>query len=40
MKELYGYSPHFRQLKKGLLSVTSESKCMEYWLVAASSFPM
>ena len=36
----YGYSPPFLWfIQKGLLSVTSESVCTNYWLAACSSLP-
>ena len=36
----YGHSPPFRWIiQDGLLSVTSESMCMKYWLTAYSSLP-
>ena len=35
----YGYSPPFRWIIQGLLSVTSESVCTKYWLNACSSMP-
>ena len=36
----YGHSPPFRWIiQEGLLSVTSESMCMKYWLTACSSLP-
>ena len=37
---LYGHSPPFRWfIQEGLLSVTSESMCTNYWLTACSSLP-
>ena len=36
----YGHSPSFGWIiQEGLLSVTSESMCMKYWLTACSSLP-
>ena len=36
----YGHSPPFRWfIQEGLLSVTSESMCTNYWLTACSSLP-
>ena len=36
----YGHSPPFRwSIQEGLLSVTSESMCTNYWLTACSSLP-
>ena len=36
----YGHSPPFRwYIQEGLLSVTSESMCTNYWLTACSSLP-
>ena len=36
----YGHSPSFRWfIQEGLLSVTSESMCTNYWLTAYSSLP-
>ena len=36
----YGHSPSFRWfIQEGLLSVTSESMCTNYWLTACSSLP-
>ena len=36
----YGHSPPFRwSIQEGLLSVTSESMCANYWLTACSSLP-
>ena len=36
----YGHSPPFRWfIQEGLLSVTSESMCTNYWLSACSSLP-
>ena len=36
----YGHSPPFRWfIQEGLLSVTSESLCTNYWLTACSSLP-
>ena len=36
----YGHSPPFRWfIREGLLSVTSESMCTNYWLTACSSLP-
>ena len=36
----YGHSPPFRWfIQEGLLSVTSESMCTNYWLIACSSLP-
>ena len=36
----YGHSPPFRCIiQEGLLSLTSESMCMKYWLTACSSLP-
>ena len=36
----YGHSPPFRWfIQEGLVSVTSESMCMNYWLTACSSLP-
>ena len=38
----YGHSPPFRwfiHYQEGLLSVTSESMCTNYWLTACSSLP-
>ena len=36
----YGHSPPFRWfIQEGLLSVTSESICTNYWLTACSSLP-
>ena len=36
----YGHSPPFRWfIQEGLLSVTSESMCTNYWLAACSSLP-
>ena len=36
----YGHSPPFRWfIQEGLLSVTSKSMCMKYWLTACSSLP-
>ena len=36
----YGHSPPFRWIiQVGLLSVTSESMCTKYWLIACSSLP-
>ena len=36
----YGHSPPFRWIiQEGLLSVTSESMCMKYLLIACSSLP-
>ena len=36
----YGHSPPFRWfIQEGLLSVTSKSMCMNYWLTACSSLP-
>ena len=39
-KNFYGHSPPFRWIiQEGLLSVTSESMCMKYWLTACSNCP-
>ena len=36
----YGHSPPFHWIiQEGLLSVTSESMCTKYWLIACSSLP-
>ena len=36
----YGHSPSFRWIiREGVLSVTSESMCTRYWLIACSSLP-
>ena len=38
--DFYGHSPPFRWfIQEGLLSVTSESMCTNYWLTACSSLP-
>ena len=38
--DFYGHSPPFRWfIQGGLLSVTSESMCTNYWLTACSSLP-
>ena len=38
--DFYGHSPPFRWfIQEGLLSVTSESTCTNYWLTACSSLP-
>ena len=38
--DFYGHSPPFRWfIEEGLLSVTSESMCTNYWLTACSSLP-
>ena len=38
--DFYGQSPPFRWfIQEGLLSVTSESMCTNYWLTACSSLP-
>ena len=38
--DFYGHSPTFRWfIQEGLLSVTSESMCTNYWLTACSSLP-
>ena len=38
--DFYGHSPPFRCfIQEGLLSVTSESMCTNYWLTACSSLP-
>ena len=38
--EFYGHSPPFRWfIQEGLLSVTRESMCTNYWLTACSSLP-
>ena len=38
--DFYGHSPPFRWfIQEGLLSVTSESICTNYWLTACSSLP-
>ena len=39
-KNFYGHSPPFRWIiEEELLSVTSESMCLKYWLTACSSLP-
>ena len=39
-ENFYGHSPPFRWfIQEGLLSVTSESMCTNYWLTACSSLP-
>ena len=39
-KNFYGHSPPFRWfIQEGLLSVTSESMCTNYWLTPCSSLP-
>ena len=37
--DFYGHSSPFRWIIQGLLSVTSESMYMKYWLTACSSLP-
>ena len=38
--DFYCHSPRFRWIiQEGLLSVTSESMCMKYWLTSCSSLP-